>query len=135
MEPRRYRMRMTPLVRVGRIAVFAVCALVLGATTFASGPWWWRVASSVGLLVALLGLRTMLGAVVKVDDRYLTIQPYWPLRQRLSWYRIDHAEVVPGYWVVLLELNSGARMQLPCVDDIDDLYHRVEYHRKALDII
>jgi hypothetical protein len=135
MESRRYRMRMTPLVRTGRIAVFALCTLALSASAFAGGPWWWRFASLVGLAVALLGLRTMLGAVVTVDDRYLTIQPYWPLRQRLTWYRIDHAEVVPGYWVVVLELNSGVRIQLPCVEDIDDLYHRVEYHRKALDII
>ena len=72
-------------------------------------------------------------AVVVIDDDHLVIQPYWPVRRRIPWYRMDHSEVMPGSWRLLIEMNSGERFELPCVDGVDRLYEEVESHRKALD--
>jgi hypothetical protein len=38
-----------------------------------------------------------------------------------------------GSGTLEIELNSGERLALPCVENLDDLYHRMEHHRQALD--
>jgi hypothetical protein len=129
----RYRLRMSPTVRVLRVSLFSLCVLFL-ASGLATGSFWFSFFGVAGAVVALAGVRMMLGPVVVVDDANLTIQPYWPIRRRVPWYRIDHAEVVPGTWCLLIEMNSGERFELPCVSDFDDLYEQVEGRRKALDV-
>jgi hypothetical protein len=94
---------------------------------------WWRALSAVGFVSALLGLRTLLGRVVIVRDRGLRLQKSWPLRREIPWYRILEIDVIPGFWNLEIELNSGERLALPCVDQIDDLYENMERHRQALD--
>lgn len=95
----------------------------------------WTVVSVVGIAIALMGLRAVLGRAVLVESDALVVQPYWPKRRRVLWYRIDQVEVVPESWSLVVELNSGERIALPCVEQVDDLYERVEHHRKALDSI
>lgn len=128
-----YRLRMSPVTRFLRVAVYVVCGGILAVWAVAPGEWWWRALCVVGLAVAVVALRQTVGAVVRVDGHALTLQPYWPHRRRLPWYRIDHAELVPGSWTVVVEMNSGQRFELPCVDDVDDLFERVEHRRRALD--
>jgi hypothetical protein len=36
-------------------------------------------------------------------------------------------------WVLVIELVSGDRFELPCVEHLDDLYRHLEHYRKALD--
>jgi hypothetical protein len=94
---------------------------------------WWRALSAFGVLTALAGLRIVLGSVVVVRPRGLRIQRNWPLRREIPWYRILEIDVIPGFWNLEVELNSGERLSLPCVEHLDDLYHRMEHHRQALD--
>lgn len=93
----------------------------------------WRLLSLVGLVTSLLALRVVLGAAVVVREEGLRIQRLWPLTRDLPWYRILSTEVIPGFWFLELELNSGERVELPCVEHLDDLYERIEAHRRDLD--
>ena len=67
---------------------------------------------------------------VGMTESALVVQPYWPQRRRIPWYRIDQVEVVAESWSLVVELNSGERLALPCVEHVDDLYERVVHHRK-----
>ena len=40
---------------------------------------------------------------------------------------------MPGFWHLEIELNSGERITLPAVDDLERLYQLMEHHRQALD--
>lgn len=131
---RGYRLRLSPLRRI------ALCVLlVLSSVFFLSGivaadlSIWWRGLSAVGLVTALLGLRTIFGAVVVVKPEGLRIQRSWPIRRDIRWYRILEIDVLPGFWNLEIELNSGERVSLPCVDNLDELYEDMERHRQALD--
>lgn len=98
------------------------------------GPgWWWTSAAVGGLVAAVVGIRTLWGAVVVVTPEELVVQPSWPLKRRIRWYRIEHVEVVPGLWTLLVELISGDRVELPCVERFEELYRLVEQRRRALD--
>jgi hypothetical protein len=113
--------------------------LVIIAVFFVPGigapglPLWWHALSVIGLLTAFAGLRIVLGSVVVVRPAGLRIQRNWPIRRDIRWYRILTIDVIPGFWNLEIELNSGERIALPAVDDLDDLYHRMEHHRQALD--
>jgi hypothetical protein len=96
-------------------------------------PLWWHALSAIGLLTAVAGLRIVLGSVVVVRPQGLRIQRNWPIRRDIRWYRILSIDVIPGFWNLEIELNSGERIALPAVDELDDLYHRMEHHRQALD--
>ena len=94
---------------------------------------WWRAVSLVGLVTAVLAIRTVVGPVLIVRDEGLRVQKLWPYRRDIPWYRILATDVVPGFWNLELELNSGERVELPPVDDLNALYDEIERHRTALD--
>ena len=94
---------------------------------------WWRFVSVVGLVTSILAIRTVVGAVLIVREEGLRVQKTWPKRRDIPWYRILATDVVPGFWNLEIELNSGERVELPPVDDINALYDDIERHRTALD--
>lgn len=116
-------------------------ALLLGVTAVFFVPGvlvaplggWWRLVSGTGLVLSLLGLRTVLGPVIVVRDTGLRIQRSWPFRRDIPWYRIFEVDVIPGFWNLEIELNSGERISLPCVEDVDRLYEELERHRSEID--
>ncbi len=94
---------------------------------------WWRAVCLVGLVTAVLAIRTVVGPVLIVRAEGLRVQKLWPYRRDIPWYRILATDVVPGFWNLELELNSGERVELPPVDDLNALYDEIERHRTALD--
>jgi hypothetical protein len=129
-----YRLRMPLWRRALLTCLLAVIGLFFVPNIFAPGlPFWWRGLSAVGLLTAIAGLRIVLGSVVVVRARGLRVQRNWPIRREIPWYRILEIDVIPGFWNLEVELNSGERLSLPCVEDLEDLYRRMEHHRQALD--
>jgi hypothetical protein len=122
---------------LGRVARSAV--LLIGLAIFVPGvlagglPVWWRLFALVGGLLCLAGLRILWGSVVVVRPAGLRVQRNWPLRREYAWYRILAIDVIPGFWHLEIELNSGQRVTLPAVDDLERLYQLMEYHRQALD--
>ncbi len=113
--------------------------LVVGLLLFVPGALtgdldvWWRLVSAVGALSTIAGLRILWGSVVVVRPKGLRIQRNWPFRRDVPWYRILAIDVVPGFWHLEVELNSGERLTLPAVDDLERLYQLMEHHRQALD--
>lgn len=129
-----YRLRMSPLARWSRVALFVVCALILASgIAFAGEALLWQILGALGIVAAVLAIRVVLGPVVVITPDELIVQRNWPLKRRMRWYRIDHAEVIPGMWVLVIELVSGERFELPCVEHLDELYEHLEHYRKALD--
>lgn len=120
--------------RISRTVLLVTCGAVLVGMALQFGPgWWWTSAAVGGLVAAVVGIRTLWGAVVVVTPEELVVQPSWPLKRRIRWYRIEHVEVVPGLWTLLVELISGDRVELPCVERFEELYRLVEQRRRALD--
>jgi hypothetical protein len=129
-----YRLRMSPLARWFRVSLFAVCGLILlSGIAFAGEGLFWQVLGAVGVVGSVFAIRIVLGPAVVVTPDELVVQRNWPVKRRIKWYRIDHAEVIPGMWVLVIELISGERFELPCVEHLDDLYANLEHYRKALD--
>ena len=123
---------MSPVGRGIRVVMLAVLALLFVPLTLLSGiDWWTRLLSLVGLVSAVLGIRTLLGSVLVVRDEGLRIQKNWPRRRDIPWYRILATDVIPGFWNLEIELNSGERVELPPVQDLTALYdgHRAPPHR------
>ena len=134
MQPTRYRLRMSPIARTARVTLLSFIALVFIPGVLAAGiDLWWRAVSIVGFVTAVLGVRMMLFSVLVVRDEGLRIQKNWPYRRDIPWYRILASDVIPGFWNLELELNSGERVELPPVGDINALYADIERHRTALD--
>jgi hypothetical protein len=134
MQSKGYRLRMRMWRRALLTGLLAVIALFFVPSIVAPGlQLWWRALSLIGLLSAAAGLRILLGSVVVVRPRGLRLQRNWPIRREIPWYRILQIDVIPGFWNLEIELNSGERLALPCVEHLDDLYHRMEHHRQALD--
>jgi hypothetical protein len=130
----KYRWRLRLASRVIRVVILALVALVLLPEVVASGiSLWWRALCIVGLVTAVLAIRTVVGPVLIVRDEGLRVQKLWPYRRDIPWYRILATDVVPGFWNLELELNSGERVELPPVDDLNALYDEIERHRTALD--
>ncbi|MCD9623540.1 PH domain-containing protein [Rhabdothermincola salaria] len=129
-----FRLHMRPVPRVLRTLVLVLCA-VLAASWAVAGDsaLWFRVASALVALASLAGLRTLWGPVVVVRDDGLRVQKNWPLRRTYPWYRILAIDVIPGFWHLEVELNSGDRLALPPVVELDRLYRLMEHHRQALD--
>ena len=71
--------------------------------------------------------------VVVVRPDGLRVQRNWSFRRNYRWYRILAIDVVPGFWHLEVELNSGERVTLPAVDDLERLYDLMEQRRQALD--
>ncbi len=129
-----FRLHMRPWVRVLRTGLLVICLLLAASWAWFAGPeMWFRVASAVVALACVAGLRILWGPVVVVRDDGLRIQRNWPLRRTIPWYRVLAIDVIPGFWHLEVELNSGQRLALPAVDDLDRLYRLMEQHRQALD--
>lgn len=129
-----YRLRMRSWRRALMTVLLSVIAVFFVPGIFAPDlALWWRALSVVGLLTSLAGLRIILGPVIVVRPEGLRIQRNWPIRRDIPWYRILEIDVIPGFWNLEIELNSGERLALPCVEQLDDLYERMEHHRQALD--
>jgi hypothetical protein len=117
-----------------RTAVMAVGLMIFVPGVVVSGiELWGRLLCLVGALSCLAGLRILWGSVVLVRPEGLRIQRNWPLRRDFRWYRILSIDVIPGFWHLEIELNSGERIALPAVDDLERLYQLMETHRQALD--
>ena len=130
----RYRLRMRLLTRILRSVLLGTLGVLFIPAVITSGvDLQWRTLSTVGLLSSIYGLRIVLGPAVEVRPTGLRVLKHWPWRRDIPWYRIFEVEVVPGYWVLDLELNSGEQLELPCVEHVDDLFERIEEHRSRLD--
>lgn len=114
--------------------VLAVAFVFFAAGVVVPMDGWWRALSIVGLALTLLGARAIVGPVVVVRPEGLRLQPSWPRRRDIPWYRILSIDVIPGFWYLEIELNSGERVALPCVQEIDELYEEMERYRQALDV-
>jgi hypothetical protein len=125
---------MSPVARVWRVALLSIIALFFIPGVAASDlDLWWRTVSLAGLVTAVLAVRMLVGAVIIVRDEGLRVQKNWPRRRDIPWYRILASDVIPGFWNLELELNSGERLELPPVADLNALYEDIERHRTALD--
>jgi len=130
----RYRLRMSAFNRVFRSVLFVVIALCfVPAMLNPDIDTGVRVFSLVGVASSIYGLRIILGPAVEVRPEGLRVMSSWPRRRTIPWYRILEVEVIPGYWVLDVELNSGERFALPCVERVDDLYLNVQALRQDLD--
>jgi len=122
------------LGRVLRSAVLVVGLLVFLPGVVVGGiDLWWRLLFLIAALTCGAGLRILWGSVVVVRPQGLRVQRNWPFRRDFRWYRILAIDVVPGFWHLEVELNSGERIALPAVDDLERLYQLMEQHRQALD--
>ena len=129
-----FRLRVSIVGRVWRTAVMLLGVLLfVPAALNGSFELWWRIGAGLAALSSLVGLRLLWGAVLVVRPAGLRIQRNWPLRRDVAWYRLESIEVVPGVWNLDLVLNSGERLVLPPVHDLERLYALVEQHRAALD--
>ena len=129
-----FRLRVSPLGRLLRSAVLLLGLLMFVPGVIAAGiDLWWRLLFLFGALACAAGLRILWGSVVVVRPSGLRVQRNWPFRRDFLWYRILAIDVVPGFWHLEIELNSGERITLPAVDDLDRLYQLMEQHRQALD--
>jgi hypothetical protein len=130
----RYRWRLSPLGRAFRVVGLALCGLVLASVALeAHVELWWRALCFAGVVSAVLAIRMLVGAVLIVREDGLRLQKTWPKRRDIPWYRILATDVVPGFWNLEIELNSGERVELPPVADVEALYEDIERHRTALD--
>ncbi len=128
-----YRRRMPALRRWSLTAVYALLALIsLGGMVTEGADLAWRALSATALMLALWSIRIVHGRAIVVSDEYLRVQDRWPLKRDIPWYRILEVEVIPGLWTIGIELNSGVRIELPCVEDLDELYERIEERRHEL---
>lgn len=125
---------MNPITRVVRTVVLGAIGICFVPALFgANVDLGYRMLSLVGLLSSIYGLRIVLGPAVEVRRDELRLMKSWPRRRDIAWYRILEVDIVPGYWLLDIELNSGERIELPCVERVDDLYERIEELRSRLD--
>ena len=129
-----YRLRFRLGVRVSWTAllVFSIAFLV-PVVTAPSLDIWWHLLGVSGIVSALAGLRVMWGAAIVVGAEGLRIyRPWWPLHRDIAWYRILATDIIPGFWFLEIEMNSGERIELPCVEHMDELYERIESYRRQI---
>jgi hypothetical protein len=130
----KYRWRLSRRRRILQVGLFTLIGLFfLSGLVDGQLDLWWRFVSLVGLVSAALSIRTLVGPVLVVSDKGLRVQKMWPRRRDIPWYRILATDVIPGFWNLEIELNSGERIELPPVADINALYEDIERHRTALD--
>jgi hypothetical protein len=122
---------MTPRWRLVRSTGFTAVGLALLGMA-SNAP------DAVGVVLALVvvawclrALRVVLGPAVVVAPEALVVIRSWPWRRRLAWSEVEGVEVVPGPWVLRLELVDGAVLELPPVERLDDLYAAVEARRRG----
>jgi hypothetical protein len=130
----KYRWRLSRRRRILQVALMTFIGLFfLSGLADGQLDWWWRFVSLVGVVTSGLSIRTLVGPVLIVSDKGLRVQKAWPRRRDIAWYRILATDVIPGFWNLEIELNSGERIELPPVADINALYEDIERHRTALD--
>jgi hypothetical protein len=130
----RYRLRMSRVSRVLRTFVFVAIALCFVPAVIDGGiDLAVRALSLLGIVSSLYGLRVILGPAVEVRPEGLRLLKSWPRRRDIAWYQILEVDIIPGYWMLDIELNSGEQISLPCVERVDDLYERIEELRQLLD--
>jgi hypothetical protein len=132
-----YRLRYRLITRVSWTFLLIFTAVFFAPMVANSAfDLWWRAFSTAALLSCLGGLRVLWGAAVVVGPSGLRIyRPSWPLRRNLGWHRILATDIIPGFWFLEIEMNSGERIQLPSVEHLDDLYVQIEDYRTRLDSV
>lgn len=129
-----FRLRISAIGRLWRTLVLVLGLIMFVPATLSGAiPGLWRVLLGLVVLTCISGLRILWGPVVVVGPKGLRIQRNWPLRRDFLWYRILSIDVIPGFWHLEIELNSGERVTLPAVEDLERLYQLMEQHRSALD--
>jgi hypothetical protein len=129
-----YRLRFRLGVRVSWTALllFSIAFLVpvVGASAL---DLWWHLLGITGIVSALAGLRVMWGSAIVVGPEGMRVyKPWWPLHRDFAWYRILATDIIPGFWFLEIEMNSGERIELPCVEHMDELYERIEDYRRQI---
>lgn len=131
---RRFRLRMSPVARALRAGVLGVIGVLFVPQLLTPGAdAGWRLVALAGVASSVYGLRIVLGPAVVVRPEGLVLLHRWPRRREIPWYRFLEVDVVPGAWMLEVELNSGERLVLPAVEHVDVLYEAIEEHRHLLD--
>jgi hypothetical protein len=134
MTPSGYRLQLSVFARMWRLVFYVALAAGFGtALVDPASSLAVRAGCVIGLALIGFGLRIVLGPAVIVRPDGLRIITWWPRYRDVAWYQIYDVEVVPGQWVLELELNSGERITLPVVERVDDLYEQIEDLRQRLD--
>jgi hypothetical protein len=124
---------MSRFTRISRTILLSLLALAFIPMFIGGADLQYRALSLAGFASSLYGLRIVHGPTIEVRADGLTILKHWPFRRDLRWYQIFEVEVIPGYWMLSIELNSGERIDLPCVEDVDKLFEDIEERRHLLD--
>jgi hypothetical protein len=132
-----YRLKFRLVTRVfWTIMLISAALFFVPITANAAFDFWWRTIATAAVLCSLGGLRVLWGAAVVVGPRGLRVYtPSWPLRRNLGWHRMLATDIIPGFWFLEIEMNSGERIALPSVEHLDDLYEQIEDYRTRLDTV
>jgi hypothetical protein len=129
-----YRRHMSRFARIWRVALYVVLAVLFApGLVDPASPLAVRVGCALGIGLSAVGLRVVLGPGVVVRTEGLRVFTWWPRHRDIAWYRVFAVDVVPGHWLLELELNSGERVTLPVVEHVDRLYEQIEDFRQRLD--
>jgi hypothetical protein len=129
-----YRLQMSVFGRIWRVTInIALFVLFVPGLVDPASSVMIRLGCALGLALSAFGLRVVLGAAVVVRPEGLRIYTWWPRHRDVVWYRVFAVDVVPGRWLLELELNSGERIALPVVERVDALYEQIEDLRQRLD--
>jgi hypothetical protein len=134
MAPVGYRLQMSIFARLVRVTInLVLVAFFLPVLVDPDQAAHVRLGSVLGVVLAAYGLRVVLGPAVVVRPEGLRIFTWWPRHRDIAWYRVYAVDIVPGRWLLEVELNAGDRLTLPVVERVDDLYERIEDLRQRLD--
>jgi hypothetical protein len=132
-----YRLQYRLATRVLWTALLLAAVLFFGPIVL-SGAFelWWRVVAAGLVACSVIGVRVLWGPAVVVAPGGMRIyRPWWPLRRDIAWHRMLATDIIPGFWFLEIEMNSGERIELPCVERMDALYEQIEQYRARLDIV
>jgi hypothetical protein len=134
MPPVGYRLQMSVFARLFRVTLYLVLSvLFVPGLVDPASPLHIRLGCVLGVALSVYGLRVVLGPAVVVRPEGLRIFTWWPRHRDIAWYRVYAVDIVPGRWLLELELNSGDRISLPVVERVDALYEQIEDLRQRLD--
>jgi hypothetical protein len=123
--------RASRILRGGLLGALGGCFVPSLVDPQTDGPW--RLLCLLGLVSSIYGLRIVLGPALIIREEGIRLLTHWPVRRDIPWYRIYDIEVVPGYWMIDIELNSGEAVSLPCVENVDLLFDDIQRGRERLD--
>jgi hypothetical protein len=134
MAPVGYRLQMSVFARLFRVTLNLVLSVFfVPSLVDPSSPAHVRLGCVLGVALSAYGLRVVLGPAVVVRHEGLRIYTWWPRHRDIAWYRVFAVDIVPGRWLLELELNAGDRITLPVVERVDALYEQIEDLRQRLD--